>query len=157
MLSATCFCNAAWTFGVPTQAQGALNLRNRGLRRFHVALHCARARAMARQPTVAPTAGTDASADEAKPARNLGPLAMIWRLAAHYPKQVVIALLALLTTSSATIAIPMRFKLIVDKAFGSGAHSADIAHVFESLLAIVLVLGLATAVRFYYVSWLGER
>jgi len=112
---------------------------------------------MARQPTVAPTAGTDASADGAKPARNLGPLAMIWRLAAHYPKQVVIALLALLTTSSATIAIPMRFKLIVDKAFGSGAHSADIAHVFESLLAIVLVLGLATAVRFYYVSWLGER
>jgi ATP-binding cassette subfamily B protein len=82
---------------------------------------------------------------------------MIWRLAAHYPKQVGIALLALLTTSSATIAIPMRFKAIVDKAFGPGAVASDIAHAFGGMLAIVLVLGLATAVRFYFVSWLGER
>ena len=108
---------------------------------------------MARQPSVAAAASTD----EAKPARTLGPLAMIWRLAAHYPKQVAIALLALLTTSSATISIPMLFKAIVDKAFGPGARSEDIAHAFEGMLAVVLVLGLATAVRFYFVSWLGER
>lgn len=108
---------------------------------------------MARQPSIADAA----SPDEAKPARNLGPLAMIWRLAAHYPKQVAIALLALLTTSSATISIPMMFKAIVDKAFGPGARSDDIAHAFEAMLAVVLVLGIATAVRFYFVSWLGER
>ena len=108
---------------------------------------------MARQPSVAAAASTD----EAKPARTLGPLAMIWRLAAHYPKQVAIALLALLTTSSATISIPMLFKAIVGKAFGPGARSEDIAHAFEGMLAVVLVLGLATAVRFYFVSWLGER
>jgi len=109
---------------------------------------------MARRPT-AEIAATPA--DEVKPARNLGPLAMIWRLALHYPKQVGFALLALLTTSSATIAIPMRFKAIIDRAFGTGARADDIAHAFEGLLAIVLVLGLATAVRFYFVSWLGER
>jgi ATP-binding cassette subfamily B protein len=28
---------------------------------------------------------------------------------------------------------------------------------FHVLLAIVVVLGFATAIRFYYVSWLGER
>jgi len=108
---------------------------------------------MARQSSAAAAS----TSDEAKPARNLGPLAMIWRLAAHYPKQVAIALLALLTTSAATISIPMMFKGIVDKAFGPGARSEDIALAFEGMLAVVLVLGLATAVRFYFVSWLGER
>ncbi len=112
---------------------------------------------MARRPTAETAPSADPSAPEAKPARSLGPLRMIWRLAAHYPKQVGIALLALLTTSSATIAIPMRFKAIVDKAFGPGAVASDIAHAFGGMLAIVLVLGLATAVRFYFVSWLGER
>jgi len=97
------------------------------------------------------------SAEEAKPARSLGPLRMIWRLAAHYPRQVAIALLALLASSSATIAIPMRFKAIVDQAFGPGARLDDVAGAFEAMLAIVVVLGLATATRFYFVSWLGER
>ena len=94
---------------------------------------------------------------EPPPARTLGPLAMIWRETAKYPRQVAIALLALLTTSSATIAIPARFKVIVDDAFGNGASLDVINHSFRYLLMIVAVLGLATAVRFYFVSWLGER
>ncbi|WP_068078511.1 ABC transporter transmembrane domain-containing protein [Novosphingobium lentum] len=100
---------------------------------------------------------TEAEPAEAKPARTLGPLRMIWRLALHYPRQLTFALLALLTTSAATIAIPARFKLIIDKAFGPGANSSAIGDSFEYLLMIVIVLGLATAVRFYFVSWLGER
>ncbi len=52
-------------------------------------------------------AATSPQTDEpAKPARTLGPLRTIWKLTLHYPKQIVIAFLALLTTSSATIAIP---------------------------------------------------
>jgi len=82
---------------------------------------------------------------------------MIWGLAARYPRHVTIALLALLASSSATIAIPMRFKAIVDQAFGPGARLDDVAGAFEAMLAIVVVLGLATATRFYFVSWLGER
>jgi ATP-binding cassette subfamily B protein len=70
---------------------------------------------------------------------------------------VGIALLALLTTSTATIAIPARFKVIVDQAFGPGANAQTIATSFHYLLMIVVVLGLATALRFYFVSWLGER
>ena len=82
---------------------------------------------------------------------------MIWRLAGRYPREVLIALLALLTTSGATIAIPMRFRVIVDQAFGPGARVDDVSHAFELMLVIVVILGLATAVRFYAVSWLGER
>lgn len=95
--------------------------------------------------------------EDPKPARSLGPLRMIWRETVKYPRQVGIALAALLTTSAATIAIPARFKVIVDDAFGSGASAATINHSFRYLLMIVAVLGLATAVRFYFVSWLGER
>ena len=94
---------------------------------------------------------------EAKPARNLGPLRMVWRATANYPKQLAIALLALITTSSATVAIPQRFKVIVDDAFGSGASVDVVNHSFRYLLMIVAVLGVATAIRFYFVSWLGER
>lgn len=110
---------------------------------------------MARRPSAPRTA--TASSPEALPARNLGPLRMIWRKAGAYPRQVIVALLALLTTSSATIAIPMRFRVIVDQAFGPGARLDDVARAFEIMLGIVVILGLATAVRFYSVSWLGER
>jgi len=92
-----------------------------------------------------------------KPARTLGPLRTIWKLTLNYPRQIAIALLALLTTSSATIAIPARFKAIIDKAFGPDADIQTIGDSFRYLLMIVVVLGLATAVRFYFVSWLGER
>jgi len=101
--------------------------------------------------------GSKARVTETPPARSLGPLRMIWGLAARYPRHVTIALLALLASSSATIAIPMRFKAIVDQAFGPGARLDDVAGAFEAMLAIVVVLGLATATRFYFVSWLGER
>ncbi len=98
-----------------------------------------------------------ASPPAPKPARTLGPLRMIWRETAKYPRHVGAALFALLMTASATIAIPARFKVIIDKAFGPGANEAVIAHSFRYLLMIVVVLGIGTAIRFYFVSWLGER
>ena len=96
-------------------------------------------------------------ANDPKPARSLGPLAMVWRLAANYPRQVLTALLALLASSSATIAIPMRFKAIIDQAFGAGAQLGEIHGAFALMFVIVVILGAATATRFYFVSWLGER
>lgn len=92
-----------------------------------------------------------------KPARSLGPLRMIWRQALQYPGHLAAAFLALLTTSTATIAIPARFKAIIDQAFGPGANAETINTSFQYLAMIVVVLGAATAVRFYFVSWLGER
>ena len=94
---------------------------------------------------------------EAKPARTMRPLIMIWRQALNYPRHLAFALLALMTTSAATLAIPARFKVIIDKAFGPGASLVEIGHSFRYLLMIVAVLGIATAMRFFFVSWLGER
>ena len=47
--------------------------------------------------------------------------------------------------------------MIVDEAFSGGAAPDQIARAFQYLLMIVLILGIGTALRFYFVSWLGER
>lgn len=104
---------------------------------------------------VAPSA--ESKSTEPAPARSLGPLRMIWRETAKYPRQVVFALLALMVTASATLAIPAGFRMVVDRGFGPGGDVETIGRWFRYLLLIVGVLGLGTAVRFYFVSWLGER
>lgn len=83
---------------------------------------------------------------------------MVWSFALRYPGHIAIAALALLVAAAATSGVPYAFKLIIDKGFGSGAGaSRDIARWFEYLLLLVGVMALATAVRFYSVSWMGER
>lgn len=99
----------------------------------------------------------ETAAPEAPPARNLGPLRMVVRETAKYPRQMIMALLALMVTASATLAIPAGFRMVVDQGFGPGGNLAEIGRWFRYLLLIVVVLGLGTAVRFYFVSWLGER
>ncbi len=89
------------------------------------------------------------------PPANLGNLRLIWSLALHYPGHIAVAGAALLTASAATLAIPSGFRLVIDRGFGSGG--GDVSRWFQYLLLIVVVLALATAVRFYFVSWLGER
>ena len=92
---------------------------------------------------------------ETPKAKNLGNLAMIWRHAVRYPGKIVGAGLALLAAALATLAIPDGFRRVIDKGFATGG--GDVSEHFYYLFGIVLVLALATAVRFYFVSWLGER
>ena len=95
--------------------------------------------------------------DEPPKAKTLGPLKMVYAEAAKYPRQILLAFVALLITAGATLAIPWRFKVIIDEAFGGTATNSDISHAFQYLLMIVVVLGIGTALRFYFVSWIGER
>ena len=90
--------------------------------------------------------------------RSVKNLRMVWGFALHYPAHIAVAALALLVAAGATSGVPYAFKLIIDKGFAHGAGTTrDIARWFEYLLFLVAVLALATAVRFYFVSWLGER
>jgi ATP-binding cassette subfamily B protein len=98
------------------------------------------------------------NAAPAEPRRRLGDLAMVWRHARRYPRQIAVAAAALATTSAATIGIPYGFKRVIDRGFAAGAGTkGSVATSFHYLLMIVAVLAIATAIRFYYVSWLGER
>lgn len=94
--------------------------------------------------------------DTEKPSpKKIGNLRMVWDRAIQYPRQIVFAAIALLVAALATLAIPWGFKSIVDEGFASGGE--DIAPYFQFLLVIVAILAVATALRFYFVSWLGER
>src|SRR5919106_1717765 len=99
-----------------------------------------------------------ASTPNRPPGRSLKDLRMVWAFAARYPGRIAIAGLALLIAAAATSGVPYAFKLIIDKGFASGAGTTrDLARWFEYLLLLVGMMAIATAVRFYFVSWLGER
>ncbi len=90
--------------------------------------------------------------------RSVRSLRVVWGFALRYPGHIAIAALALLVAAGATAGVPYAFKLIIDKGFAHGAGTTrDIARWFEYLLLLVGVLAIATAVRYYCVSWLGER
>jgi ATP-binding cassette, subfamily B, bacterial len=99
---------------------------------------------------------TDASSPEPT-SRKIGNLAMVYRFAARYPGRIACALIALAVSSAATIAIPYGFKRVIDRGFGEGGDPQAVATAFSYLLMIVGVLAVATAFRFYFVSWLGDR
>jgi len=97
-------------------------------------------------------------ADEPAPkSRTLAPLRMVFGAALKYPREIAFALTALVVTSAATLAIPYRFKVIIDEGFSGASNTDDIARAFQYLLMIVVILGIGTAFRFYFVSWVGER
>ncbi len=97
-----------------------------------------------------------AASNEPATSRNIGNLKLIWDFAARYPSRIFAALVAMLVAAGATLGIPYSFKLIIDKGFAA-TGGADISRWFEYLLVLVAFMALATAFRFYFVSWLGER
>ncbi|MET3118203.1 ATP-binding cassette subfamily B protein [Undibacterium sp. GrIS 1.8] len=76
-----------------------------------------------------------------------------------YRRQFFLAGIALIIAACATLAIPYAFRQMIDLGFG-GTGTRGIQHVdatFLALFGVACVLGVATAARFYMVSWLGER
>lgn len=92
--------------------------------------------------------------DPAPPGK-IGNLSILWRRALRYPGLIAAAGMALLLAAGATLAIPDGFRRIIDRGFDAGG--GEIGQLFNYLFAIVLVLALATACRFYFVSMLGEK
>ena len=88
------------------------------------------------------------------PTGRIGNLIAVWRYALRYKGTLAGAVVALLIAAGATLAIPDGFRRLIDRGFASGGQ---IDHLFNYLLAMVVVLALATATRFYFVSMLGER
>ena len=98
-----------------------------------------------------------AAKDDAPRERSLRPLKMVIQAGRRYPGHLALALVALVITAAATLAIPAGFKMVIDRGFAADSDPADIGRWFRYLLMIVGVLSVSTAMRFYFVSWLGER
>jgi len=90
-------------------------------------------------------------------------LARLLPFLAPYRARVAVAAAALIVAAGSTLLIPIAFRFLIDRGFVSPERLADgalpgaVNTVFLALFGVAVVLALATAVRFYCVSWLGER
>src|SRR6185369_16445143 len=99
----------------------------------------------------------DTTVGEPKKRRvSLHPLWALRPYIARYPGKLALAGVALLASAVATLAIPMAVRRVIDLGFGS-KDGLFIDHYFAMLIVVGLVLAVASAARFYYVNWLGER
>jgi ATP-binding cassette subfamily B protein len=88
--------------------------------------------------------------------KDLRPLLRLLPFVRPYHRQVAIALLALAVAAAATLAVPLAVRRVIDHGF-QGSDGQLVNQYFGVMLAVVLVLALSSALRFYYVMWLGER
>ncbi|MEY3969720.1 MAG: hypothetical protein RL617_733, partial [Pseudomonadota bacterium] len=86
-----------------------------------------------------------------KPRRSIDQLRPIWALAAQYPRQWFLAFLFLLLAAASTLSVPLAFRGLIDQGL------SGLAEPFGLLVLIAVALGVFTALRFYFMSWLGER
>lgn len=100
-------------------------------------------------------AGHAADAEKAEP-RDPRALRTLAPYVARYKVRFVLAVVALVTAALATLALPVAVRRMIDFGFGGG-ESGLIDLYFLMLLGVVGVLALASASRFYLVTWLGER
>ncbi|MEW6343773.1 MAG: ABC transporter transmembrane domain-containing protein [Pseudomonadota bacterium] len=86
----------------------------------------------------------------------IGPLFALFPFLRPYAGRWALAFFALVSSAGATLALPVTFKYLIDRGFASGDR-AHIDRYFLALFVVSLLLAGATAMRFYLVSWLGER
>ena len=98
---------------------------------------------------------TDNAAMSTPPSRApIGSLRTLWPFVRVHRGLFDAWLAALAASSTATLSLPVAVKHMIDRGFSS-AGNIDAA--FALLFVVALVLALATAARFYFVSLLGER
>jgi ATP-binding cassette subfamily B protein len=73
-----------------------------------------------------------------------------------YKLRLLAASLALLFTAGATLSLGRGLQVLIDEGFGSG-DSARLTAAITLLVVIAGAMAVGTFVRFYLVSWLGER
>lgn len=88
-----------------------------------------------------------------RPIANLTRWCQEYCVFSRYRWQWLLALMFLLLAAGATLAVPLAFRALIDVGLASPAVNRK----FTDLLLVAIVLGLATAARFYTMSWLGER
>lgn len=87
--------------------------------------------------------------------RQLGSLWPILGFLRQYKLRLALASLALLFTAAATLSMGKGVQVLIDQGFGGGR--ADLLNAILFLVAIAAAMAVGTFVRFYLVSWLGER
>jgi ATP-binding cassette subfamily B protein len=110
---------------------------------------------MAAKPV--PAAGSrDAEQESAAKRRSLKPLLGLAPYLLRYRGTAALALVALVLSALAMLAVPAAVRSMIDLGFAS-TDARSIDRYFLMLIAIGAVLAAASSARFYLVNWLGER
>ena len=89
-------------------------------------------------------------------ADSLKPLRTLWPFIRPYSRTLAAALAALLLASGAMLAMPVALRFLIDSGFASQGV-ADMNRYFLWFLFASLLFSLFAALRYYLVTWLGER
>jgi ATP-binding cassette, subfamily B, bacterial len=77
-----------------------------------------------------------------------------------YRARIALALVFLVMAATATLAFPMALRMLIDGGLvqgDQGAQTMAMREHFVALFGVATALGVFSALRFYMVSWLGER
>lgn len=107
--------------------------------------------------SASPSSPTPSSTDAERPrSKDLTRLTPVLRFLAPYKWAVIGATVALVLTASITLSVGQGVRLLIDEGFALGSE----AMLERSIGIFAVMVGLLTAgtfVRFYLVSWIGER
>ena len=88
--------------------------------------------------------------------RSMTPLARVLPFLRPYRWRILAGFLALICSSTATLVLPFFARGLIDQQFVA-RQAGQVGHYFPIFVAAAAVLGLSSATRFYFVTWLGER
>jgi ATP-binding cassette subfamily B protein len=88
-------------------------------------------------------------------ARGVAPLVGLWPFLRPYRWLIVAAVIMLAVTAALSLTLPMAVRIVIDGIDDNGLAGIDFY--FKAGLAIMALLALATGLRFYLVTRLGER
>src|SRR5688572_3653178 len=95
-------------------------------------------------------------AERREKSKNLAPLRALKPFLMPYRGMIAAAGLALAVAAAATLVMPVAVRGVIDHGF-SAEDASRIGQYFLALIAVAGVLGCAAAIRFYLVTWIGER
>ncbi|MEZ7981652.1 MAG: ABC transporter transmembrane domain-containing protein [Myxococcota bacterium] len=102
------------------------------------------------------TASTDETARLRPKGKDLNPLRGLLPFVMRYRGMVLAALTALLASTSVMLFVPLSIRTLIDQGF-SPENAAAIDQYFVGMLLLALLMGVTSSLRFFLVSWIGER
>ena len=91
-----------------------------------------------------------------EPSRQMKSLSTLRPFLGRYKGMLLMAFISLVGATLATLAFPLATGRIIDHGF-SAEDASLIDQYFMALIGVALVLGVSSASRFFFVSWIGER
>ena len=89
--------------------------------------------------------------------RSLAPLRALLPFLRPYRARILLAGLALIVAAAATLVLPQFARGLIDSKGMTAEEALALSNFYWGFVAMAALLGVSSAVRFYAVTWLGER